>query len=71
MKVGEAGLATVAGAQLMPLETTEDAGTWRARKSALGLVGSSVGRSGKDGAPGRKEEEEEEDGLGVRRERSQ
>lgn len=43
VKVGEAGLVTTAGAKLMPLDTTEDAGTWRARKSAPGLVGSSVG----------------------------
>lgn len=43
MKVGEAGLATTAGAELKPLDTTDDAGTWRARKSAPGLVGSSVG----------------------------
>lgn len=52
VKVGEAGLsvaaaaATTAGAELMPLDTTEDAGTWRARKSAPGLVGSSVGQEG-------------------------
>ena len=43
VNVGEAGLVTTAGAELMPLDTTEDAGTWRARKSAPGLVGSSVG----------------------------
>lgn len=43
VKVGEAGLATTAGAELIPLDTTEDAGTWRARRSAPGLVGSSVG----------------------------
>lgn len=55
VKVGEAGLVTMAGAELMPLDTTEEAGTWRARRSALGLVGSSVcvwgggrGRRGKD-----------------------
>lgn len=55
MKVGEAGLVPTAGAELMPLDTTEDAGTCRARKSAPGLVGSSVGgwrqgwRGGKEG----------------------
>lgn len=51
MKVGDAGLLTTAGVELMPLETTEDAGTCRARKSALGLVGSSVGgwREGRKG----------------------
>ena len=43
VKVGEAGLVPTVGAELMPLDTTEDAGTWRARKSAPGLVGSSVG----------------------------
>lgn len=43
VKVGEAGLVATVGAELMPLDTTEDAGTWRARKSAPGLVGSSVG----------------------------
>lgn len=56
VKVGEAELATTAGAELMPLDTTEDAGTWRARKSAPGLVGSSVGRrveGGGEGARGR------------------
>lgn len=42
VKVGEAGLVPTGGAELMPLDTTEDAGTWRARKSAPGLVGSSV-----------------------------
>lgn len=46
-KVGEEGLVTMAGAELMPLDTTEDAGTWRARRSALGLVGSSVGGGGR------------------------
>lgn len=57
VKVGEAGLVTTAGAELMPLDTTEDAGTWRARKSAPGLVGSSVGgwREG-EGGRGRQEE---------------
>lgn len=40
VKVGE---EPTAGAELMLLDTTEDAGTWRARKSAPGLVGSSVG----------------------------
>lgn len=61
MKVGEAGLATTAGAELIPLDTTEDAGTWRARRSAPGLVGSSVGegRRARQGRPrerqGRKE----------------
>lgn len=53
MKVGEAGLsaaaAAAAGAELMPLDTTEDAGTWRARKSAPGLVGSSVGEGEEEG----------------------
>lgn len=53
VKVGEAGLVPTAGAELMPLDTTEDAGTCRARKSALGLVGSSVGGGGKDGGVGR------------------
>lgn len=56
VKVGEAEPATTAGAELMPLDTTEDAGTWRARKSAPGLVGSSVGRrvgGGGKGATGR------------------
>jgi len=43
VKVGEAGPVTTAGAEFMPLDTTEDAGTWRACKSAPGLVGSSVG----------------------------
>lgn len=58
MKVGEAGLVTTAaGAELMPLDTTEDAGTWRARKSAPGLVGSSVG-----GVEGRKAGREERRG---------
>lgn len=59
VKVGEAGLpvvAAAAGAELMPLDTTEDAGTWRARKSAPGLVGSSVGEGG---AGGRTEAREE------------
>lgn len=52
VKVGEAGLsaaAAAAGAELMPLDTTEDAGTWRARKSAPGLVGSSVGEGEEEG----------------------
>lgn len=44
--MGEAGLVTTGGAEAMPLDTTEDAGTWRARRSALGLVGSSVGEGG-------------------------
>lgn len=48
VKVGETGLVTVAGAKLMPLDTTEDAGTWGARKSAPGLVGSSAG-GGREG----------------------
>lgn len=55
VKVGEAGLVTTAGAELMPLDTTEDAGTWRARKSAPGLVGSSVG-----GVEGRRRRQGEE-----------
>lgn len=56
VKVGEAGLVTTAGAELMPLDTTEDAGTWRARKSAPGLVGSSVGgwREGGEAGGGEK-----------------
>lgn len=68
VKVGEAGLATTAGAELMPLDTTEDAGTWRARRSAPGLVGSSVGggRGGGGEAGGGGKEEEEGTGLGVR-----
>lgn len=61
MKVGEAGLATTAGAELMPLDTTEDAGTWRARKSAPGLVGSSVGGWREGG----KEERRKEEGIGL------
>lgn len=66
VKVGEAGLVTTAGAELMPLDTTEDAGTWRARKSAPGLVGSSVG--GVDGRR-RRQGRRGEDGmrLGVRK----
>lgn len=66
--MGEAGLlvaaaaAAAAGAELMPLDTTEDAGTWRARKSAPGLVGSSVGEEegGREG--GRTEAGEEKKG---------
>ena len=54
MKVGEAGLVTTAGAELMPLDTTEDAGTWRARRSAPGLVGSSVKGRGAEGTEGLK-----------------
>lgn len=58
--MGEAGLATTAGAELIPLDTTEDAGTWRARRSAPGLVGSSVGegRRARQGRPGGKAGEE-------------
>lgn len=59
-KVEEVGLVTMTGAEVIPLDTTEDAGTWRARKSALGLVGSSVGRGG-----GKEREAEEGMGLGV------
>lgn len=66
VKVGEAGLVTTAGAELMPLDTTEDAGTWRARKSAPGLVGSSVGgwRQGRMGRRGGRKVKGM--GLGVR-----
>lgn len=68
MKVGEAGLVTTAGAEFMPLDTTEDAGTWRARKSAPGLVGSSVGgwrgKKGK-GEAGGEEKVKEKDGIGL------
>lgn len=58
VKVGEAGLVATAGAEFIPpLDTTEEAGTWRARRSALGLVGSSVG-----GVERRKGEEEGKEG---------
>lgn len=69
MKVGEVGLAAAAGAELMPLDTTEDAGTWRARKSAPGLVGSSVGEGEEGGREGRKEPGEERRGEEVLREK--
>lgn len=70
VKVGETGLVTTAGAELMPLDTTEDAGTWRAHKSALGLVGSSVGSGTQEGRRGgrRGRAQEKEVGMGVKME---
>lgn len=63
VKVGEAGLVATAGAEFIPpLDTTEEAGTCRARRSALGLVGSSVG-----GVERRKGEEEGKEGRKERR----
>lgn len=72
VKVGE---EPTAGAELMLLDTTEDAGTWRARKSASGLVGSSVGgwrqrwRRGKKNKEDQKEVLEEKKGQGGREEK--
>lgn len=40
--MGKTGLVVWADAWHRLLDTTEDAGTWRAHRSTLGLVGSSI-----------------------------
>lgn len=42
LNVGEEGLSEITGAELMALDTTQEAGTCLARRSMLGLVGSSI-----------------------------